>query len=60
MSGVYSADELDDLAARLSAIEDWLRASCEARHHEDMADVVGKAYQVIDDLYDEQVEAEAS
>ena len=58
MSGVYSAKELSELATNLSAIEDWLRDKCEARHNDDMADVVGRAFQVIDDLYDEQVELE--
>lgn len=53
MSLTYGKTELGELAAHLSAIEDWLRDSCDARHHEDMADAVGKAYQVVDDLYDE-------
>ena len=53
MSLTYGKTELDELATQLCAVEDWLRDKCEARHHEDMADVIGKAHQVIDDLYDE-------
>ena len=51
---VYSAEQLGDLSTRLSAIEDWLREKCTARHAEDMADLVHEAWQVIDDLYDER------
>jgi hypothetical protein len=42
--------ELAELATDLSAIEDWLRQDCTARHNDDMADVVRKAFAVIDDL----------
>ena len=57
---VYSAAELGELACNLGAIEDWLRDSCTARHNEDMADVVGKAVQVLEDVHDEQEVREAS
>ena len=60
MSGVWSAAQLSQLANDLGAVEDWLIDKCESRHHEDMADVVGKALLVIEDLYDEQREREAS
>lgn len=57
---VYSSQELGDLATQLCAIEDWLLNGCEARHADDMADVISKAHLVIEDLYDEQREKEAS
>ena len=50
---VYSATELEELSLSLGQIEDWLRQDCSARHADDMADVVHKAWQVIDDLADE-------
>jgi hypothetical protein len=53
MSTVYGKSELSELALNLGAIADWLRNKCDARHHEDMADVVDKATLVIEDLYDE-------
>lgn len=58
MSGVHSAAELSELATNLCALEEWLREHCTARHATDMADVVDKAYTVIDDLYDTQRELE--
>lgn len=56
---VYSAAELSELATQLSTIEDWLRQDCLARHAEDMADVVHKAWQVMEDTCDEQAASEA-
>lgn len=44
--------DLGQLATSLSAIEDWLRQDCTARHNEDMADTVREAFNVIDDLSD--------
>lgn len=45
--------ELSALASNLGAVKDWFRDSCEARHHQDMADLVGKAVGILEDLYDE-------
>jgi hypothetical protein len=53
---VYSKSELGHLAGQLIAVEEWLREQCPARHHDDMADVVLKAYEVIDDFHDEAPE----
>ena len=58
VSGVHSAAELSELCLNLLAVEEWLREHCPARHATDMADVVDKAYTVIDDLYDTQRELE--
>lgn len=58
VSGVHSAAELSELCLSLLAVEEWLREHCPARHATGMADTVGKAYTVIDDLYDTQRELE--
>jgi hypothetical protein len=54
----YSAEEISELSKNLGAVEDWLRDHCEARHADDMADLVEKAVQVLEDLYDEAIERE--
>jgi uncharacterized protein YecE (DUF72 family) len=51
---VYSAEQLNELATNLCAVEAWLRESCTARHNDDMADMVEQAWHVIEDLYDER------
>jgi hypothetical protein len=58
VSLTYSAAQLDELLTHLGAVEDWLREKCEARHADDMADLVEQACRVLDDLYDEQVRLE--
>lgn len=47
-----SSPDLHDLATRLSSVEDWLRDTCEVRHHEDMADAVLEAFHIVDSLAD--------
>jgi hypothetical protein len=54
LSVVLGPDALEELALNLSNIEDWLRDSCTARHNDDMADVVHQAWQVIEDLSDNE------
>ena len=47
----YSADQLEEMSLKLDSIEEWLRECCEARHADDMADVIKEASQVIYDLF---------
>jgi hypothetical protein len=56
---VYSAAQIGLVSQNLGAVEDWLREKCEARHAEDMADVIAKAIDMLENFYDEQAEKEA-
>ena len=60
MSGVDSAEELWNLATALGVIAEWLEKSCEARHADDMGEVVRWAERVITDLASEQEDLEGS
>lgn len=46
-----TADELAQLSTDLAVLEEWLR-EYPGRHADDMADVVDRAWGVIDDLAD--------
>jgi len=56
---IYSAAQIGLISQNLGAVQDWLAENCEARHADDMAEVVGKAIDVLEDLYDDMSEREA-
>jgi hypothetical protein len=58
LASLPGSGDLSDLLGELSGIEDWLRDSCDVRHHERMADEVHRAWSILDDLYDIQYDRE--
>ena len=62
MTKVYSADELNELSIQLIGVEDWLRdvAAETVRNADVMADVIDKAWHIVDAMYDEAVAREAA